>query len=649
MALWHRIRSTRLGSLSHQCQRWYSPFPGAAGDAGAPAVGLPDGRWRSRALECPLGAPPVRPTPGFEYTTVRSFAAPVQAKSKPKPAADASNGPRTNGAITAAYVRLVTDEGHGIVSIREALDRAMKLNLDLVEVQRTANPPVCKMMDFHKEKYKQDVKEKERAKTKSALTLRGGENKEVRFKAKTELKDLKTKADQITRLMERGYRVKCMAMPMGKEDEDLGGPLSRLLALIEDVSVVESGPHVDSRQAYVIVRHVKFTTKKSGKKASKVVDAVSKGIQSPVPNTPSTVSSIIQDEMPQAEDEWEPTECSSEPEGDPSYDQVEANAQHLIGEPTPLLNGASDQDFGKERGWSQFNATDDFKEAFGFDSRMNSVESGFSGSTSPVLHPPPEDNSSNLSNQKFSAASVGGGFPASKPGLDLLKAKMAMKEEPSVVETNRYAKRSDPKGRFHQTKLAQGRAAPDMNQRRMPPEPARIESQRCDQADQKQRQFHPSNSTSPSPSYGILSIQSSASQGKSSGNKPVDPSSSPQSYRIFNAKKTAVSGDQRNLGDSKCGESGNPGQRTPSYGIFSTPKTFPQGGQANSGAETMSKPENATLQRPSYGIFSARKPAAGSSEQRNLRDANPGKANNPSSPSPRYGIFSATNTASRSN
>lgn len=394
---------------------------------------------------------------------------------------------------------------------------------------------------------------------------------------------------------------------------------------IEDVSVVESGPHVDSRQAYVIVRHVKFATKKSGKKASKVVDAVSKGIQSPVPNIPSTASSIIQDDMPRTEEEWEPTECSSKIEGDYPYDQVEANAQNLTGETTPSLNEASDQDFGKEIGWSRFNATDGFREAFAFDSRMKSVDSGFGGSVGPVLHPLPEDDRSKPSNQKFSAASVGGGFPASKPGLDLLKAKMAMKEEPPVVETNRYTKRPDLKGRFHQTKLTQGSAIPDMNQRRMPP-------QRCDLADQKQRQFHPINSTSPSASYRIFSIQSAASQGKSSSNKPVDSSSSPQSYRIFNAQKTAVSGEQRNLGDSNIGKSGNPGLQTPSYGIFSTPQTFPQGSQANSGDETMSKPGNATSQRPSYGIFSARKPAAGSGEQGNLRDANPGNANNPSSP-----------------
>jgi len=57
--------------------------------------------------------------------------------------------------------------------------------MDLVEVDRKSDPPVCKIMDFHKEKYKKETKEKERLKTKSAIVLRGGENKEVRFKGKT--------------------------------------------------------------------------------------------------------------------------------------------------------------------------------------------------------------------------------------------------------------------------------------------------------------------------------------------------------------------------------------------------------------------------------------------------------------------------------
>ncbi|XP_006648198.1 translation initiation factor IF3-1, mitochondrial [Oryza brachyantha] len=207
----------------------------------------------------------------------RTFAAPPQVKRNIKDDDDDAAGPRINNDITSPFVRLVTDQGHSVVPRHEALQLASRMDLDLVEVHRKSDPPVCKIMDFHKEKYKKDVKEKERLKTKSAIVLRGGENKEVRFKGKTELKDLKVKADGITRLMERGYRVKCMAMPSGNEEEDLGGPLSRLLGLIQDVCIVESGPHLDSKHAYVIVRHVKFATKKAGKKASKAMEDAGKG------------------------------------------------------------------------------------------------------------------------------------------------------------------------------------------------------------------------------------------------------------------------------------------------------------------------------------------------------------------------------------
>uniref|UniRef100_A0A0D9VB13 Translation initiation factor 3 N-terminal domain-containing protein n=1 Tax=Leersia perrieri TaxID=77586 RepID=A0A0D9VB13_9ORYZ len=185
------------------------------------------------------------------------------------------------------------------------------MDLDLVEVHRKSDPPVCKIMDFHKEKYKKDVKDKERLKTKSAIVLRGGDNKEVRFKAKTELKDLKVKADGIARLMERGYRVKCMAMPSGNEEEDLGGPLSRLLGLIQDVCIVESGPHLDSKHAYVIVRHVKFATKKAGKKASKAMEDVGKGARKNASEL-STVTADSGDETTECENGAIPAYQSSE-------------------------------------------------------------------------------------------------------------------------------------------------------------------------------------------------------------------------------------------------------------------------------------------------------------------------------------------------
>lgn len=559
---------------------------------------------------------------------MRSFAAPVQAK--PKPRADAASGPRINEAITAAYIRLVSDEGHGIISRREALDHAKKLKLDLVEVQRTANPPVCKIMDFHKEKYLQEQKEKERAKSKSALTLRSGENKEVRFKAKTELKDLKIKAETVTRLMERGYRVKCTALPTGKEEEGLGVLLARLLALIEDASVVESGPHVDAKQAYVIVRHVKFATKKCGKKVSEIVDAVSRGVRTAFPNTPAAVSSISQDEMPvQGEEEWEPIECSSGDEREVSSDQVEENIQHR-----------------DKMGWSGFNSTDNFEDIFNFDAEGNTVNSNFSGGS----HTPKDANSSKQLHQKVPAISVGGGIPASKPGLALQGGKLEFKKEPtdmkitagfassqrepSVGESNRYSKRSEAKGRFQHSKpmernntVTDNRAVSD--QVKIPQQPTGNERNWRGQLDPKQKQFHPSNPSSSSPSYRIYSspnIGGSGNQSRSEGatmGKPSDPRMPSQSYGIFNAPKTTDSGDQKNSGDATTGKPSNP-TSPPTYGIFSNPKTFPPGDQSNLGDATAGKPRGPSSSSPSYGIFSATKPGV-SSDERNLGGTSLGK------------------------
>ncbi|KAL4314789.1 hypothetical protein AHAS_Ahas15G0120200 [Arachis hypogaea] len=191
-------------------------------------------------------------TPPLVSSSVRFFAAPIQFQSKwKKEEEDSIEGRRLNDQIKAQYVRLVFDDGnHSIISRFEALDRARKLKLDLVEVQRNGNPPVVKIMDYHKETYKKQEKEKERAKSKSELTLRKGECKEVRFSGKTEMKDLKMKADMVKKLMEKGYRVKktlttramvMMARPLpsnissykGSSDEFIDANIQLALAVVK--------------------------------------------------------------------------------------------------------------------------------------------------------------------------------------------------------------------------------------------------------------------------------------------------------------------------------------------------------------------------------------------------------------------------------
>ncbi|PIM97171.1 hypothetical protein CDL12_30361 [Handroanthus impetiginosus] len=205
------------------------------------------------------------------FCRVRSYAAPVQVNQK-KEEKDTS-GPKLNEQITAPTVRLVSDEGHFVISRYDALARARTLKMDLVEVDRHAKPPVCKIMDYHKEKYIQQTKEKERAKSKA--TIKKGSCKEIRFAAKI-----------------------CTAIEP-TDEVDLETLLSRFWALIEDIAIEESAPKVEKKQAYVVVRHIKFgpSKKGSGKKASK-----------------TTVSSETSNKNQPAEDNGDTIEAGSETE-----------------------------------------------------------------------------------------------------------------------------------------------------------------------------------------------------------------------------------------------------------------------------------------------------------------------------------------------
>ncbi|CAN1298907.1 Translation initiation factor IF3-1, mitochondrial [Linum perenne] len=212
MAYWSRLAQSQLKHLSHQCRRrcfhtsYASSILHTANNSSASA-------WGDH-----LSGATVKPAE-FPYNG-RLFAC-SYSQARARKEEDSSGEPRLNGDITGHMVRLVTDSEHKVVSLREALEQAKRMNLDLVE---------------------SDVK------------LRKGDCKEVRFTKKIELKDLKMKADSVKRLMERGYRVK-----------------------LEDTAVVESGPLLEKKQAYAIVRHIKFGPSKKGTKKVKDVNARSTG------------------------------------------------------------------------------------------------------------------------------------------------------------------------------------------------------------------------------------------------------------------------------------------------------------------------------------------------------------------------------------
>ena len=121
---------------------------------------------------------------------------------------------RINQRITAREVRVITDEGEqlGVISIREALIAAENAGLDLVEVAPQAQPPVCKIMDYGKFRYKEQKKEAENRKKRSDSTL-----KELRIRYITDSGDLETKLKQARQFLEEGDKVKFTMRFKGRE------------------------------------------------------------------------------------------------------------------------------------------------------------------------------------------------------------------------------------------------------------------------------------------------------------------------------------------------------------------------------------------------------------------------------------------------
>ena len=116
--------------------------------------------------------------------------------------------------IRVKEVRLIDDTGkqHGVVPTSEALKLAQERNLDLVEVAPTADPPVCRLLDYGKFKYEQAKKEREAHKRQATVSVR-----QVRFRPKTGRHDLEFKIEQVKKLLEKGNKVKILVLFRGRE------------------------------------------------------------------------------------------------------------------------------------------------------------------------------------------------------------------------------------------------------------------------------------------------------------------------------------------------------------------------------------------------------------------------------------------------
>lgn len=112
---------------------------------------------------------------------------------------------RINGEITAREIRLVGMEGEqiGVVSLREAMALAEENDVDLVEISPTAQPPVCKLMDYGKFKYEQSKKRHE-----AKLKQKQVQIKEIKFRPGTDDGDYNVKLRNLIRFLNDGDKAK---------------------------------------------------------------------------------------------------------------------------------------------------------------------------------------------------------------------------------------------------------------------------------------------------------------------------------------------------------------------------------------------------------------------------------------------------------
>ena len=143
------------------------------------------------------------------------------------------------------------NEPLGVVPIQEALRLAGEYDVDLVEVVATANPPVCRLMDYGKFKY---LEQKKAAEAKAKQTVI--EIKEVKFRPGTDDGDFNIKMRNIRRFLADGDKVKVTLRFRGREitHQELGlALLNRIRDELSDIVQVEQFPKLEGRQMIMML------------------------------------------------------------------------------------------------------------------------------------------------------------------------------------------------------------------------------------------------------------------------------------------------------------------------------------------------------------------------------------------------------------
>ncbi|WP_293918373.1 translation initiation factor IF-3 [Apibacter sp.] len=159
---------------------------------------------------------------------------------------------KINGKIDVPEVRLVGDNvNQGIYPIKEALAIAEDLELDLVMITESANPPVCRVVDYKKFLYEQKKKQKELKSKQTKVVV-----KEIRFGPQTDEHDFEFKKKHAQKFLEEGSKLKAYVFFKGRSIvfKDQGQILLlRLAQELEEWGKVEQMPKLEGKRMIMMM------------------------------------------------------------------------------------------------------------------------------------------------------------------------------------------------------------------------------------------------------------------------------------------------------------------------------------------------------------------------------------------------------------
>ena len=150
-------------------------------------------------------------------------------------------------------MRLVAENGDqlGIKTVNEALRLAEESNVDLVEIAPLAVPPVCKLMDYGKFRYREQKKEHEAKRKQKQIQV-----KEIKFRPGTDEGDYKIKLQKLIDFLEEGDKAKVTLRFRGREmaHKEFGERLlERVRKDLDAIGMVEQFPKLEGRQMVMVI------------------------------------------------------------------------------------------------------------------------------------------------------------------------------------------------------------------------------------------------------------------------------------------------------------------------------------------------------------------------------------------------------------